>query len=134
MEEVEPEPEFMPAEGGGCFIATAAFGSPLSREVQILRHFRDQYLLPFQAGQLLVRGYYFSSPPLADFIEQYPLLKALVRLALWPVVWWAHLSLTAPYLGLMVLLGGIILTASLLYWLFWVWQRGNIIYLWGGRR
>jgi hypothetical protein len=134
IEPVTPDDPFQPAEGGGCFIATAAFGSPLAKEVQILRHFRDQFLLPYQAGQLLVRGYYFSSPPLAAFIEQYPVLKEIVRVALWPVVWWAHLTLNAPYLALVMFLGGLIITMSLLYWMFRVWQRGNDFNFWGGRR
>jgi uncharacterized repeat protein (TIGR01451 family) len=134
IEPVTPDDPFQPAEGGGCFIATAAFGSPLAKEVQILRHFRDQFLLPYQAGQLLVRGYYFSSPPLAAFIEQYPVLKEIVRVALWPVVWWAHLTLNAPYLALVMFLGGLIITMSLLYYMFRVWQRGNDFYFLGGRR
>ena len=57
------------------------------------------------AGQLLVQGYYFSSPPMAAIIEQQPVLKQAVRLSLWPVVWWAHLALKAPYLAFVVLLG-----------------------------
>ncbi len=127
------DPEPAPAEGGGCFIATAAFGSPLAKEVQILRHFRDQYLLPHLAGQLLVQGYYFSSPPMAAIIEQQPLLKEVVRLSLWPVVWWAHLSLEAPFLASVVLLGWLIISLSLLYWIAWFWQRNGFIVR-GGRR
>ena len=134
---VVPKPEDppdQPIEGGGCFIATAAFGSPLAKEVQILRHFRDQFLLPNLAGQLLVRGYYFSSPPLAAFIEQHPVLKDVVRAALWPVVWWAHLTLEAPYLAFVVFLGGLLISMGLLYWAIRVWQGGHSFYLWGGRR
>ena len=132
---VTPEPEDPPPstpEDGGCFIATAAFGSPLAKEVQILRHFRDQYLLPHLAGQFLVRGYYFTSPPLAAFIERHPLLRQVVQLSLWPVVWWAQLTLQAPYLAFVVLLGWLLISLSLLYLMIRVWQRNNF-FVPGGR-
>jgi uncharacterized repeat protein (TIGR01451 family) len=124
-----------PQEGGdsGCFIATAAFGSPLAKEVQILRHFRDQYLLPHLAGQLLVRGYYYSSPPLATFISQHYGLKEAVRVALWPVVWWANLTLKSPSLALGVFLGGLITILSLFYCAIRIWQCRKGGYLWEGR-
>ena len=101
--------------GGTCFIATAAYGSPLAREVKLLRQFRDEYLLPSYPGQLLVRAYYFSSPPLAAFISQHSGFKALTRAALSPVVWWAHLTLKSPFLGFAVIVGGLLLTCSLLF-------------------
>ena len=110
-----PEPESNSGGGGGCFIATAAFGTPLAKEVQILRDFRDQFLLPHLVGQLVVRSYYFTSPPIAAFIEQHPGLKEVVRVALWPAVWWADLTVTTPYLGAVVFLGGLVVVIGLLY-------------------
>ncbi len=65
-----------------CFIATAAFESPLCREVQILRFYRDFYLLKSVLGQQFVQFYYFISPPIAKFIENKPLLKAAIRFVL----------------------------------------------------
>src|SRR5262249_36600880 len=50
--------------GGGCFIATAAFGTPMAQEVQILCAFRDQYLLTNWLGQAFIALYYRYSPPL----------------------------------------------------------------------
>ena len=117
---------------GGCFIATAAFGSPLAREVQVLRHFRDQYLLPYQTGQLLVRGYYYTSPPLANFIAQHSGLKQMVRLALWPMVWWANLSLDTPQLAVFVFLSGLAITLSLIYWVVQTWKRKDSWSFWRG--
>lgn len=73
--------------GGGCFIASAAFGSYLEPEVQVLRDFRDNYLLTSGAGKFLVSSYYRISPPIADFIAQHEILKTVVRVALTPVVY-----------------------------------------------
>ena len=73
--------------GSGCFIATAAFGTPMSKEVQILRRFRDAYLLTNYLGQQFVSLYYKLSPPIADFIRGNEYLRAAVRAMLRPVVW-----------------------------------------------
>jgi PKD repeat protein/pimeloyl-ACP methyl ester carboxylesterase len=68
------------ASGGGtCFIATAAFGSPVAGEVVALRGFRDQYLLKSEAGREFVNFYYRFSPPIAKFIENKPLIKTFLR-------------------------------------------------------
>jgi hypothetical protein len=75
-----------PTSGGGCFIATAAYGTPMAKEVQTLRDFRDQYLLINSLGQALVAFYYKVSPPIAEFITDHPSLKPIVRAGLVPVV------------------------------------------------
>lgn len=71
---------------GGCFIATAAFGSPLEKHVGILRAFRDSYLLNSAPGRKFVELYYNLSPPLADFISRHESARALARLLLAPAV------------------------------------------------
>jgi hypothetical protein len=77
---------FKKSVGGGCFIATAAYGTPLAREIQILREFRDEYLLPNPLGMSLVDFYYRVSPPIAEFITEHPNLKPIVRAGLMPIV------------------------------------------------
>jgi hypothetical protein len=71
---------------GGCFIATAAYGTPMAEEIEILREFRDEYLLTNSLGQGLVEVYYTVSPPIAQFITDHPNLKPIVRAALMPIV------------------------------------------------
>ncbi|GMR19970.1 MAG: hypothetical protein BMS9Abin36_0565 [Gammaproteobacteria bacterium] len=74
------------SSGGGCFIATAAFGSLWHPEVELLRQFRDQALLTNRAGQLFVKLYYATSPPLADIIRTNESLRAIFRAGLSPLL------------------------------------------------
>ena len=69
-----------------CFIATAAYGTPMAEEVQVLRDFRDLHLLTNTPGRLLVDTYYRTSPPIARFIAEHPALKPVVRVGLIPAV------------------------------------------------
>jgi hypothetical protein len=69
-----------------CFIATAAYGTPMAGEIQVLREFRDRYMLTNPVGQALVDFYYEVSPPVAEFIAEHPGLKPVVRAGLMPAV------------------------------------------------
>ncbi len=76
-----------------CFIATAAFGSPMAAEVQTFRNFRNAFLLTHNWGRAFVRFYYRHSPPIANFIAQHESLRTITRATLWPVLAFASLSL-----------------------------------------
>lgn len=69
-----------------CFIAAASFDSPLASELDILRRFRDEYLLTNQFGVLAVEQYERFSPFLADFIAENENLRKLVRIGLRPII------------------------------------------------
>jgi len=77
-----------PAGGGGsnCFIATAAFGTPMQEEVRYLRAFRDQYLLTNDLGRKFVELYYTVSPPVANYIREHEALRSVIRTGLRPLV------------------------------------------------
>jgi hypothetical protein len=92
--------------GGGCFIATAAYGSWLDPHVRSLRHFRDSILLHSRFGRALVSAYYRYSPPIAARIEHSTVLRAIVRLILAPVVFAIEKPAVAlaGFLGLLVLI------------------------------
>jgi len=72
--------------GSRCCAATAAYGTPVAEEIEILREFRDEYLLTNPVGKALVEFYYRVSPPMAEFITEHPSLKPVVRVGLAPAV------------------------------------------------
>jgi len=78
--------QFTTSAGGRCFIATAAYGTPMAEEVQILREFRDEYLITNPLGQAFVDFYYKVSPSIAEFITEHPSLKPIVRAVLVPAI------------------------------------------------
>ena len=75
---------------GGCLIATAAFGSELAPQVQLLREIRDNTLLQTESGSTFMTGfnqfYYSFSPAVADYERENPIFKEAVRVALTPLL------------------------------------------------
>jgi len=79
---------FVAAPSGGCFIATAAYGTSTAEQLDVLREFRDSVLLESAVGSQFVALYYQLSPPVADFIAGSSFLRTLVReLLVDPIVW-----------------------------------------------
>jgi peptidyl-prolyl cis-trans isomerase B (cyclophilin B) len=78
------------SEGGGCLIATAAFGSEMAPQVQILREIRDNTVLQTESGTNFIIGfnqfYYSFSPIIADYERENPAFKEVVKLTLTPLL------------------------------------------------
>lgn len=82
--------ETPPTSGGGCLIATAAFGSELSPQVQFLRDFRDNRILLTSSGSAFMNAfnawYYSFSPHVADYERQQPWLQQTVKISIYPLL------------------------------------------------
>jgi len=75
---------------GGCLIATAAFGSELAPQVQLLREIRDNIVLQTKSGSIFMTGfnqfYYSFSPAVADYERDNTTFKEAVKLTLTPLL------------------------------------------------
>jgi len=76
--------------GGGCLIATAAYGSELAPQVQQLREIRDNSLLQTESGSVFMESfnqfYYSFSPGIADLERENPVFKEAVKLTITPLL------------------------------------------------
>ncbi len=99
-----------------CFIATAAYGTPMAEEIQLLREFRDECLLTNPLGQALVGIYYRVSPPMAEFITEHPILRPVVRAGLLPAVAMSAVALNTTLVEKMVIVGLLVLVAAAAVW------------------
>ena len=83
-------PETTEPQGGGCIIATAAFGSEMAPQVQLLREIRDNTVLQTESGTSFMTGfnqfYYSFSPIIADYERENPVFKEVVKLTLTPLL------------------------------------------------
>jgi isopenicillin-N N-acyltransferase-like protein len=102
---------------GWCFIATVAYGTPMAEEIQILREFRDEYLLTNPLGRALVDFYYKVSPPIAEFITEHPSLKPIVRAMLVPVVAMSNVFVNTTPTEKAAIIGlAVLVSAALAIW------------------
>ena len=97
------------SSGGGCFIATAAFGSPLAPQVVILRKFRDTVLIKSAVGRSFIHAYNRYSPPLAGIVEKHQSLRVIIRLGLIPLVAYGYWSILIGHGITLTLFSGLFL-------------------------
>jgi hypothetical protein len=78
------------SKGGGCLIATAAYGSEMSPQVQMLREIRDNQLMNTESGSAFMSAfnnvYYSFSPAIADMQRDSPMFKEVVKVGLTPML------------------------------------------------
>ncbi|MBP9087000.1 MAG: fibronectin type III domain-containing protein [Kofleriaceae bacterium] len=75
-------------EVDACFVATAAYGSLMANDVELLRHFRDSALRTNVLGELFVETYYTFGPAVAGLVGESDDLRVTARQALAPMVAW----------------------------------------------
>lgn len=80
------DPGISPTNGEGCFIATAAYGSYLEKDVYLLREFRDEKLRGNILGEAFIQTYYIVSPSIADTIRESDSLRESARTLLQPLI------------------------------------------------
>ena len=88
---VEPEPIIQQEpNGGGCLIATAAYGTELAPQVQMLRELRDNKILKTSSGSTFMNAfnsmYYSFAPTIADWERQNPVFKEIVKATITPLI------------------------------------------------
>ena len=76
--------------GGGCLIATAAYGSEMAPQVQFLREIRDGKIMATESGTAFLtvfnQFYYSFSPAVADYERENPMFKEAVKVTLTPLL------------------------------------------------
>lgn len=79
---------FRSGDGGtaGCLVVTSLYRKYDHASVQLIRRFRDHYLLANSIGRIFVNMYYRWSPTIARFVAQWKSIKVLVKLNLMPII------------------------------------------------
>ena len=87
---MKDDDKIMDKEGGGCLIATAAYGTELAPQVQFLREIRDNTVMSTTSGTAFMSGfnqlYYSFSPSIADLERENPVFQEAVRAFITPMI------------------------------------------------
>ena len=77
-------------KGGGCLIATSAYGTELAPQVQFLREIRDNTVMSTTSGTTFMTGfnhlYYSFSPTIADMQRENPFFQDAVKIFITPMI------------------------------------------------
>jgi uncharacterized delta-60 repeat protein len=99
-----------------CFIATAAYGSPIHPHVRLLQEFRDKFLMSSKIGRQFVNSYYKYSPRVAEFIEKHKALRIPIRICLLPAVALGYSMIHFGPVMTVILIGLTLLAPFLFVW------------------
>jgi len=123
----EVDPSISPPDsgggGGGCFIATAAYGSPMSSKVKILCQFRDRHLRSNTFGKGLIALYERHSPYLANRISKSEYLKSAVRWTLWPAIGVAYVTVQTSLEQKLIML---VIMMMVCFWVVFFFKRKRL--------
>ena len=116
---VADQGEITDEPGGGCLVATAAYGTEMAPQIQRLREIRDQNILSTDAGSSFVTVfngiYYTFSPTIADIEREHPLVKGAVFIIIQPILASLHImehadtEFTVIVYGMLVILLNVIM-------------------------
>ena len=77
-------------DDSGCLIATAAYGTELAPQVQMLREIRDNTLFSTASGTAFMSGfntlYYSFAPTVSDWERENPMFKEAVKVMITPML------------------------------------------------
>jgi len=80
----------VPEDESGCLIATAAYGTEMADQVQLLREIRDNTLLKTESGSSFMSVfnsiYYSFSPAVADLERENQAFRELTKIAITPMI------------------------------------------------
>lgn len=102
--QVTPEDVLGLFNENSCFVATAAYGSPMEKNVKTLRRFRDQVLKKTSWGQIFIKTYYALSPSLARWIAQKSERRSAARILLTPIVFLVTAVVDYPWWTLFLII------------------------------
>ena len=110
----EPTPQGGGGAAGCCACASAYTGTDDS-DLDIIRHFRDRYLMTNPVGRGVAALYYnVFSPPVAHFINDHPSVKPLARAALTPVIAASTVAVDTTLPEKIAILGAVALACAVL--------------------
>ena len=103
--------------GGGCLIATAAYGTELGPQIQFLREIRDKNIMNTDSGSAFMTSfnqiYYSFSPTVADWERQNPIFREVTKLVITPMIMSLYVLEHADTEPKLITLGLVVILANI---------------------